>query len=218
MILAIDTSGPFCSVAFLDCGSDTVIAQRSDNIGRGHAEHLLPMIDELLEQHSFKWKEIEAVGCVTGPGSFTGLRVGLAAAKGLAFSLAKPCIGVSAFEAFAQNNDEPICVIMNAKRNEFWLQNFNTLVDSVEVPKTVAADTVFESISPDITLLAGSGAGDLAEQDDRYNVLSDALSPPIESVAHLTKSRIKNANEYPAIPLYLRAPDAKPQTKLVIKN
>ncbi len=215
MILAIDTSGPICSAAFLDSGSNQIVTQRSDDIGRGHAELLLPMIDELMAASELQWSDVEAVGCSTGPGSFTGLRVGLAAAKGFAFALSCPCIGVSVFEAFNCGRTDPLCVVLNAKRNEFWLQIFDNTREELEDPKAVSHEHVLDFIPSNIADLVGSGAQDLASRDNRFRILSDAPSPPIEAIAQLTKNRIANAVQFPAQPLYLRAPDAKPQAEMV---
>ncbi len=218
MILAIDTSGPICSAAFLDSGSGQIIVQRSDDIGRGHAELLLPMIDELMESKNLKWNDVEAVGCSTGPGSFTGLRVGLAAAKGIAFARSCPCIGISVFEAFARKASQPVCVVLNAKRNEFWLQNFNESEDGATDAKAVSTERVLDYIPSHIEDLAGSGAIDVQRKDARFRVLTDAVSPPIETIAQLTNERRSNPTQFRAKPLYLRAPDAKPQAGLVFAN
>ena len=218
MILAIDTSGPICSAAFLESGSGQIIAQQSDDIGRGHAELLLPMIDGLMELKGLKWSDVQAVGCSTGPGSFTGLRVGLAAAKGFAFALSCPCIGVSVFEAFSYDANKPLCVILNAKRDEFWLQNFNEQNSDLDDPKAVATQDVLNCIPPHIENLAGSGANDMLALDNRFHILTNASSPPIEGVARLIRERISDPAQFPAIPLYLRAPDAKPQTSLALEN
>lgn len=218
MILAIDTSGPVCSAAFLDSGSSEIIAHRSDDIGRGHAELLLPMIDQLMEAHNLKWDDVEAVGCSTGPGSFTGLRVGLAAAKGIAFARSCPCIGVSVFEAFAYGFNHPICVVMNAKRDEFWLQNFNGADAEPTEAMAIPTTQVLNFIPLHVDQLAGSGSLDVLAQDQRFNVLTDAPSPPITAVAQLANERLPDPDQFPAKPLYLRAPDAKPQAGLVLAN
>lgn len=218
MILAIDTSGPICSAAFLDSGSNQIIVQRSDDIGRGHAELLLPLIEQLMESEKLKWNDVEAVGCSTGPGSFTGLRVGLAASKGIAFARSCPCIGVSVFEAFAHYTSKPVCVVMNAKRDEFWLQNFNGKTGEPSDAKAVPTNQILDCIPSHINDLAGSGALDVKSQDERFNVLTDAPSPPIEAIAHLTNARLSNLAQFPAKPLYLRAPDAKPQAGLVLAS
>jgi tRNA threonylcarbamoyladenosine biosynthesis protein TsaB len=218
MILAIDTSGPFCSAAFLDCASRQIIAQKSDDIGRGHAELLLPMIEGLMETESLRWSDVKAVGCTTGPGSFTGLRVGLAAAKGFGFALSCPCLGVSVFEAFAYDADMPMSVILNAKREEYWLQSFDPNLQNQDGPKAVPADSALHNIPSHIKNLSGSGAKDMQALDTRFHILDDAPSPNIKAVAQLTSERMSYADQYPAKPLYLRAPDAKPQTNFVVAN
>ncbi|MEL7228651.1 MAG: tRNA (adenosine(37)-N6)-threonylcarbamoyltransferase complex dimerization subunit type 1 TsaB [Pseudomonadota bacterium] len=101
MLLAFDTSGPHCT-AVLANPDGTPVASRSEDIGRGHAEHLMGLVEEVLSEGRSGWQDIECVGCTIGPGSFTGLRVGLAAAQGLTLALNKPGVGVSVFEVLAR--------------------------------------------------------------------------------------------------------------------
>jgi len=124
MLLAIDTSGPYCSAALWSLKQDICLVQQSENLGRGHAERLMPMLEELLAKQNAKWTDIKKLAVVIGPGSFTGLRVGIATARGLALALGVPCAGVTVFEAFAhfhytsEINNEPLLVAMDAKRNQ----------------------------------------------------------------------------------------------------
>ena len=211
MLLAIDTSGPFCSAALLD--GDTLI-ERSENIGRGHAERLMGMLEELLGEAKADWKHIARVACSTGPGSFTGLRVGLATARGLALALDCPCTGVTVFEAFAEEfgQGEPLCVAMDAKRDQIWMQNFARDGVAISEPMAVVADEGLENVPQNTMRFAGSAAGMLADRVDEANMLSEAPSPPIAAIARIAVAR--PANQSRPKPLYMRAPDAKPQTSL----
>lgn len=84
---------------------------------RGQAERLFPMLSELLSESGLGWKDLRAIGVVTGPGNFTGIRLGLAAVRGLSLSLSIPAVGVSAFEAAAIGIETPCCVMI-ASRGE----------------------------------------------------------------------------------------------------
>lgn len=121
MILAIDSSSLVASVSLID--DTTIIAEYTINLKKTHSQTLLPMIDEIVSMTGIDKKEIEAIAVTDGPGSFTGLRIGAATAKGLAFALNIPIIGVSTIEAMAYNFNhcnKLICPIMDARRNQVY--------------------------------------------------------------------------------------------------
>ena len=125
-ILAIETSGKQASVALFT--GETCLGQARSDGSQTHSVTLLPLVHNLLETSSMTMGEIDAIAVARGPGSFTGLRIGLAAAKGLALALDKPVIGVSSLEAIAQQAKEyapghTICAVMDARR----LQVYNAL-------------------------------------------------------------------------------------------
>jgi tRNA threonylcarbamoyl adenosine modification protein YeaZ len=99
LILGFDTSAAHCAAALLR--GDRVLAARAEAIGRGQAERLMPMLEEMLAEAGAGWRDLAAIGVGTGPGNFTGVRISVAAARGLAVALAIPAIGVSGFEAGA---------------------------------------------------------------------------------------------------------------------
>lgn len=218
MLLAIDTSGSFCSAVLFDRKRMLVRAQRSDDIGRGHAEHLMPMLEDLIREAGLSWADIHHIVSVTGPGSFTGVRVGIATAKGLALGLAVNCSGVSTFQAFAHQirTDRPLAVLLDAKRSELWFQVFDENRNPICEPGAVKIDEAGHVISQIINMdnadLAGSGASMILSSTEpaiRNRVISHAGSPDIVAVAEF-------ASVSPTLgaslkPLYIRAPDAKPQ-------
>lgn len=208
MLLAIDTSGPMCSSALLDRSNDEIVARRSDDLGRGHAEHLMGQLEDLLAEAASCWSDIQQLACITGPGSFTGLRVGLATARGLALARKIPCTGVTVFEAFAWQyaGRKPLVVAMDARRGQIWLQQFDAKGDAAMDPRSVTLDNWPAARPPGEFVLAGSAAPLLAGD---FQVLSDAPSPPIEAVLKCAAS--KPVATVPPSPLYLRSPDAKPQ-------
>ncbi len=209
MLLALDTSGPFCSA--LVATHSGVAAVKSENIGRGHAERLMPMIAELQQEADFVWPDIERIGCVNGPGSFTGLRVGLATARGLALALNVPCVGVTVFDAFANQyaDEDELTVVMDAKRDQVWIQGFARGAIAKAPPTALPIDQAVPKIVS-CPRIAGSGAPFFSQQTTDLEIVSDAPSPPIEAVARIAamadiRSALPN-------PLYLRSPDAKPQS------
>src|SRR5688572_14347483 len=105
LLLALDTAGPDCAAALARSAPRgcEIVARRSECLGRGHAERLMPMIAELLAETATSFTHIRRIVVTTGPGSFTGIRVGVAAARGLALALAVPAVGVGSLEALAFN-------------------------------------------------------------------------------------------------------------------
>lgn len=120
-ILAIDSSAETASAAL--CDGENLIAASVLNDGRMHSENLLPMVENLLAGAGIGVSDVDVFAGVTGPGSFTGVRIGISLIKGLAFGSAKPCIGVSALESLAWNLvglDGLICPVMDARREQVY--------------------------------------------------------------------------------------------------
>ncbi len=121
LILALDTTAVVASVAL--CREETPIASFTVKNGNTHSETLLPMVEAVLKSAGVSISDIDLFACSTGPGSFTGVRIGAATLKGLAFGQNKPCIGVSTLEALAENLvpfDGVICPVMNARRAQVY--------------------------------------------------------------------------------------------------
>ena len=101
LILAIDTALDACAAAVLDTASSKVIAQESQAMKRGHAEALMPLIARVMKESGVAFDALDRIAVTTGPGSFTGLRVGLSAARGIALAAGKPVVGVTTLTAYA---------------------------------------------------------------------------------------------------------------------
>ena len=117
-VLAIDTSGPNCSVAIID--EEKVICDFNLSIGTTHSETLLPMVDEVCKTSKIDLSDVDIFACGIGPGSFTGLRIGIATIKGFALAQNKPVIGVPTLDALANNIaafDGLICSVLDARNN-----------------------------------------------------------------------------------------------------
>lgn len=142
-ILAIDSSGLVASVAIVT--EEDVIAEYTFNYKKTHSLTLMPMIEEMVQRLELDLSEIDAIAIAAGPGSFTGLRIGASTAKGLAFALKKPIIGISTVEALGYNlyhTDGLICPIMDARRDqvytgvyEFVAEEYRTIIaeEAIEV-------------------------------------------------------------------------------------
>lgn len=143
-ILALDSSGLVASAALLD--EESIIAEYTLNYKKTHSQTLLPMVDEIVKMTEFDLKEIDAIAIAAGPGSFTGLRIGSATAKGLGMALDKPLISVPTLEGLACNlygTDAVICPMMDARRKQVYtgLYAFENRTLSVLLPQTACPVT-----------------------------------------------------------------------------
>lgn len=185
IVLGLDTTGSACACALVNNGN--VLAQKSEMIGRGHAERLAPMVHQLLQEARHKVSDIDQIAVCTGPGSFTGLRVALAFAKGLALPQKTPLIGLSALEVFAAQQDplqnKDMTVFTDVKRGEVCLQRFNSGL-AIGAAQTLKRDDA-----------------DLCGATE----ISGSISVPIMAWLSIGK----HPDDFPAAPLYSRPPDAK---------
>ncbi|WP_137699704.1 tRNA (adenosine(37)-N6)-threonylcarbamoyltransferase complex dimerization subunit type 1 TsaB [Marimonas lutisalis] len=117
-VLGFDTSAAHCAAALL-CG-EQIIASRAAEMGRGQAEHLFPMLEAVLADGGKSWSDLHAIGVGIGPGNFTGIRISVAAARGLALALGIPARGINSFDATQIDYDDPIVAIVPAPRDQFY--------------------------------------------------------------------------------------------------
>lgn len=197
MILAIDTSAGQCAVA-LDTGAGMVL--RREEMARGHAEALFPMIDAVLAEAGAPMQSISRVAVCTGPGSFTGLRLGIAAARGLALGLGCEAVGVSRFEALAaearaRHPGHPVAVILAGRPGTVFLQVFD-IDGTPHAAPGILTESVAEGAIPPLATRVGDAGVARA-------ILAHGLPDPA-AIARL------GAREQagPPAPLYLRGPDA----------
>ncbi len=150
MILAIDSSSLVASVAIAN--DDVIVAEYTVNLKKTHSQTLLPMIHEIFVMTGLDKKEIEAIAVSNGPGSFTGLRIGAATAKGLALALDIPIIPVSTIEMMANNYNhcnKLICPIMDARRNQVYTGIYgcpNEELEEILAPAPMAVEELIEKI------------------------------------------------------------------------
>lgn len=126
-ILALESSAVACSACVTE--DEFLIAQSYENSGLTHSVTLLPMAEELLKNCGLKLKDIDVIAVAAGPGSFTGLRIGVSAAKGLGWALNKPCAKVSTLEAMAwglTSMEGELCPVMDARRSQVYNARFSS--------------------------------------------------------------------------------------------
>jgi len=205
VILALDTCLTACSAAILD--GDAVLATRSEAMPRGHQERLAPMVRELAAEAGVSFKSLTRVGVTVGPGSFTGLRVGIAFAKGMGAALSIPVVGVGTLEAMAFGRTGFVAAAIDARRGQIYLQLFGdgaalTAPDAVTLE--TAAARIAEVYAGGAATFTGSGAP-LLEGLLAGAVIETPEGPDPVAIARLAAA----APLRPVRPLYLRAPDAR---------
>jgi tRNA threonylcarbamoyladenosine biosynthesis protein TsaB len=179
---------------------DRVLAQTQEEMGKGQAERLMPMLAEVLEAGGVAASDLDAIGVGTGPGNFTGVRISVSAARGLALGLGIPAVGVTRLEALAHGLPRPLAVVEDARRGEVYVQEFGPDGPD-EALLLTPEDLPFVLSAPAVT---GSGAGFTT-----LPVLPQAM-PLAEAIARIAATRWRAPDLPRPAPLYLRAADAAP--------
>src|SRR5438270_867053 len=218
LILAIDTALDACAAAVLDTGAGGVIAQESQAMKRGHAEALMPLIARVMKVSGVAFAALDRIAATTGPGSFTGLRVGLSAARGIALAAGQPAVGVTTLTAFAApiisgiGEPHPVLTAIDARHDHVYFQVLGGDGSSLIKPKVAPIAEALDAAHFGAPYLVGNAAKILA---DRWPAdaappfkIDQQAAPDIAWVAWLGAA--VNPESAPARPYYLRAPDAKP--------
>ncbi len=198
LLLALDTSENMVSLALLD--EDRVWSYLQEDMERGHAERLMPMIAQLLDSAKITFKEIDGIAVTVGPGSFTGVRVGLAAARAFGLALKIPVYGVTCFEGAIFGVHKPAAVVLDTKREDYYVQFF----DAEGKAQTQAAIMSTDELRSKLPFTAiGSGALRLSQEIGCPII--QKISPVAVSVGKVALSRL----DAPLLaePLYLREAD-----------
>ena len=216
LILAIDTALDACAAAVLDTGTSKLIAVESQAMKRGHAEALMPLIARVMKQSGVAFAALDRIAVTTGPGSFTGLRVGLSAARGIALAAGKPAVGVTTLTAFAaplvaDNGPYPIVSAIDARHDHVYFQVVRGNGSPLIKPKVASIEQAVDASHLLNPHLVGNAATILSQRwkaDAPPPFKVDAQpAPDIAWVAWLGAAM--SPNTAPARPFYLRAPDAK---------
>jgi len=222
-LLALDTTLETCSVAVSIDGA--VAAQQAEHLVRGHAEALMPMIDAVLAAAGIGYADLDAVGITVGPGSFTGQRVGLSAARGIGLARQIPVQGVTTLDAIAFGVDadglaaagEDVLVALDARRGQLYVQHYPRPLDWPQSRSAAAAITLAEiadQVPDGPCVVVGSGVALVraalgARPGLRYlEAPGEAAARHVAGLA-LCEIQANGAPTAPPAPLYLRPPDAK---------
>lgn len=237
-ILSIDTASNICGVSILE--DTNLLCKLDTDTGRTHSENLMPMIRQAFAETNLSLKDIGLIVCDKGPGSFTGIRIGLATAKAFHDSLSIPCIGISSLETLAYNtqNDKPeseyICSIMDCKNNNFYFalyekknNCFETLIEP-QAESIIGTLAILKSYCDDTLendFLKFIGDGSEIYKSNICEVFSNAsfvktslncLNSYSLGLAGLAKFQINDFDEI--LPLYLKKPQAQRQLEEKLKD
>lgn len=181
-VLAFDTASAHCAACLID--GDTVVV-RVDPMAKGQAEHLMPMLEQVLSDNGLTWQDLDAIGVGTGPGNFTGIRISVSAARGLALGLGIPAVGVTHLEAQVHGLPRPVVAQVSAPRDQVYVQTFADLISTaVLVPATSdiaqAAPPIVapEAMIKNIALIARDRAADTTDRPAPYYVRAADAAPP----------------------------------------
>lgn len=191
-LLAIDTAAPRLQLALLTAGGD--VDTSIDDIAQGHAEILFDRIGMLLERHGLAYDRLTRIAVTTGPGSFTGLRIGLSAARGLGLARSIPVLGIPTLLALSLAAPEagPVSVLVDARRDEAYFQRFSAPGQPIGAAR----------------LLPMAEARTAVVSGDRL------LETPFVDIARLARfAASADPGQFPAEAAYIRSADAKPQLK-----
>jgi tRNA threonylcarbamoyladenosine biosynthesis protein TsaB len=216
-ILAIDTALPAVSVCVLDEGEREPVAAQSVAMEKGNAEALMPMIEKLMAQVQGGFASLDRVAVTVGPGSFTGIRIGVAAARGIALARGLDVVGVSTLAAFAApllvgDADGIVAAAIDARHGHVYFSAYGPGGHILTSPRILAVKEACRLLGGGRVRAAGSGAVLLREEaaltGGDIAVANGAPAPDILAVARLGLAA--SPDNAPARPIYLKAPDAQP--------
>jgi tRNA threonylcarbamoyl adenosine modification protein YeaZ len=217
-VLAIDTALEACSAAVLDLSRGGIIASETLVMTRGHAEALMPLIARVMDLADIEFAELDRVAVTTGPGSFTGLRVGISAVRGIALASGKPAVGLSTLAGFAapmiaEDDSSQVVAVIDARHDHVYLQVFGTAGRTLVAPRIATLRDAVRAAMTGPARIVGSAANLLASAwpkgAEQPLAVEQLAAPDIGWIARLGAAADDGYG--PPKPLYLRAPDAQPQ-------
>lgn len=219
-ILAVDTATPCCSVALADNGE--VRAAAVDAGGVTHSRHLMGLIDGAMASAGWAMGQLDGFAVTRGPGSFTGIRIGMSAVMGLAQAVDRPVVGISVLEALAwplSQGGQPVCALIDARRAEVYCGVYAWTASGMEtlVPEQVAAPERVVEMVPDACLFVGSGAALYRDRIVAAKGVGARFAPGFQQrpdaavVAWLAEARLEaeGGDAADLRPIYLRKSDAQ---------
>jgi tRNA threonylcarbamoyl adenosine modification protein YeaZ len=227
-ILALETSMGACSAAALRGeGEARKLFAQQEAMDRGHAEALMPMVAEVMAEAGLGFSDLDLIAATTGPGSFTGVRIAIAAARGLALVTPAKLFGTDSLTVLARGAREndvvaeaPLAVAVDARRGMLYFGLYDADRRKLQGPVLIAPEDAAALLPRELRIVVGSGAGLLAEAGQRRGQHIAAKLPDLQpSAAALAEIAAERGENVPVLrPLYLRPPDAKPQAQQVARR
>jgi tRNA threonylcarbamoyladenosine biosynthesis protein TsaB len=222
LVLAIDTALEACSAAIFDSESDAIVTGESQAMTRGHAEALLPLLDGVMARARLDFFSIDRIAVTVGPGSFTGLRVGIAAARGIALAARKPVVGVTTLAALAApliaaDANRPVAAAIDGRHRHVYFELYGMHGRVLLSPRIIPVADAVHAAAGASACLVGSGARMMAElwpDPAQLPPIDERRAPDIAWVARLGAQA--QQRDAPPKPLYLRPPDAHPQSASIL--
>jgi len=220
-VLAIDCAASLCAACVYDAAAGLELGRSVLDLGKGHAEHLMAVIAEALRAGATEYAGLGAIAVSVGPGSFTGLRVGVSTARGLALALKVPAIGVTTLEALATEAaaafpGRAVLAALDAGREEIHAALYDEMSVLTYGPAVTALADAVALATERSSVLAGTAAAQIAASTGRaFDIGPKTATADIATYARLAAA--KGAGERPK-PLYLRGADAKPQAGFILSR
>ena len=219
-VLAFDTTASACSIAVVD--NNVALANKIEFLERGHAEILLPLIESVLIEVELEYEDLDLIAVTIGPGSFTGIRVGLATARSLALATDRPLVGLSNFDALANNIPKTksahknVVVILESKRTDFYVSMYDSSLTCIFKPQALNGDDLFPALPGGPLIVIGDGVerarGFINSRSEETIFAEESRFVNATVLAKLAIKKFKNNGDTEKpVPLYLMPPAAKPQ-------
>lgn len=217
LVLAIDTALEHCAAAVLDAVAGNILASETLVMSRGHAEALMPLVMRVMEESKTSFEKLDRIAVTTGPGSFTGLRVGISAARGIGLAAQKEVVGVTTLSAYAaarvaENGSHPILAAIDARHDQVYFQAVSGNGATLIRPRLSPVVEALRAARFGAPRIVGNVGGEILSQRWPPEGLAPvsvetAPGPDISWVAWLGVAA--TPGRAPAKPLYLKAADAK---------
>jgi tRNA threonylcarbamoyl adenosine modification protein YeaZ len=224
ILLAIDTSASLCAASVYDGTADAELGREVLDIGKGHAERLIGVIDHALAQALRSYKDLDRIGVSIGPGSFTGVRVGVATARGLALALDIPAVGVNSLEALAAEAqaklpDRVILAAIDGRRGDLYCAVHAPDGSVLSGPAALSVADALSLARRHDAALAGNGADAILAAAGHEKPFDAGLRYATADIGVYARlAAVKAATDERPRPLYLRGADARPQTGFALKR
>jgi tRNA threonylcarbamoyladenosine biosynthesis protein TsaB len=218
IVLALDTSMAGCSAALYDVAQARILADRFDLVQKGHADLIAPLVRQLMNDAGLAFPNLGRIGVTIGPGSFTGVRTGLAMARGLGLALGIPVVGLDTLSAIACNAADwgaSLIVVADARRSQVYYASFGPGLRLEDGPAVLALDEALMRLPKGDATILGTGADALIEASSCKNLVRSQGGDLPRAGAFAGRIADMEPRGDPPEPLYLRPPDARPQARLI---